>query len=169
MGLRYTDVADRDHAFMDLTSLTQDEFADLLPAFDAAFQDRMRTMTVQGTPRQGRRFVAYHTCPLPTPADRLLFVLVYLKTNPIQTVHGALFGMPQNKTTVWIHQLLPVLQTALQQQGDAPARTYAVVALSLQQSLSPLLSTMAPSDLFPAPKTRMNRKAIIAARKRPTR
>jgi hypothetical protein len=41
-GLRHTDIAQRDNEFMDLTSLTQDEFAELLPFFEEAFQKRMR-------------------------------------------------------------------------------------------------------------------------------
>ena len=122
-GLRYADVEYRDNEFMDLTSLTQDEFAELLPSFETAFQERMRTYRLDGQQRTGRGYVTYDNCPLPTPEDRLLFILVYLKTNPLQTVHGRMFGMPQNKANQWIHTLLPVLQVALQQTGDAPART----------------------------------------------
>ena len=168
-GLRYHDVAQRDHEFMDLTSLTQDEFADLLPPFEAVFQERMQDYRLDGHRRTGRGDVTYENCPLPTPADRLLFILVYVKTNPLQTVQGVLFGMPQNKTNQWIHTLLPVLQTALQRNGDAPARRWEELTEQVQASeTTPLFVTMAPSDAFPAPRTRMNRKAIIAARKRPT-
>ena len=62
-----------------------------------------------------RRFTTSTNCPLPTPEDRLLFILVYLKTNPLQVAHGVLFGLPQGKTNQWLHVLLPVLQTALRQ------------------------------------------------------
>jgi hypothetical protein len=50
--------------------------------------------------------------------------LVYIKTNPIQVVHGRMFGLPQNKANQWIHTLFPVLQMALHAQGDAPLRTW---------------------------------------------
>jgi hypothetical protein len=38
-GLRYAEVEYRENEFMDLTSLTQDEFAELLPTFEAAFPE----------------------------------------------------------------------------------------------------------------------------------
>src|SRR5215468_2507358 len=62
-------------------------------------------------------------CPLPTPEDRLLFILAYLKTYALQMVHGRLFGMIQGKANQWIHVLLPALLAALRALGDAPARS----------------------------------------------
>ena len=62
-------------------------------------------------------------CPLPTPEDRLLFILVYLKTYPLQVVQGRLFGMGQSKAHQWIHVLLVVLQATLRALGDAPTRS----------------------------------------------
>ena len=172
-GLRYGQIVERAAELMDLTSLTREEFDSLLPAFETAFQERMSTTTLAGTPRTGRGFVPYANRPLPTPADRLLFILVYLKTNPIQTLQGVLFGMPQNKTNQWIHTLLPVLQTALQRQGDAPARTQETLEQQIQHhvlppAMPPLLATMGLNGASPVPKTLMNRKAIIAARKNVT-
>jgi len=35
--------------------------------------------------------------PLPTPEDRLFFLLTSLKTYALQVVHGRLFGMLQGK------------------------------------------------------------------------
>jgi len=70
-----------------------------------------------------RRFTVYQNCPLPTPEDRLLFILTYLKTYALQVVHGRLFGMVQGKAHQWIHVLLPALLAALRALGDAPARS----------------------------------------------
>jgi hypothetical protein len=39
----------------------------------------------------------YKNCPLPTPHDRLFFLLTYLKTYSLQVVQGRLFGMRQSK------------------------------------------------------------------------
>jgi len=80
-----------------MTSLTVEEFAQLVPAFEKAFQERMKEWRLDGKPRSGRWYTTYANCPLPTPEDRLLFILVYLKTNVLQVVQGELFGMPQNK------------------------------------------------------------------------
>ena len=48
---------------------------------------------------QTRRYTTYTNCPLPTPEDRPLFILVYLKQHTIHLLHGRLFGMRQSKAT----------------------------------------------------------------------
>ena len=56
------------------------------------------------------------------PEDKLLFILVYLKTYPLQAVMGELFGLSQPQVNYWIHRLLPVLQEALDELGVCPER-----------------------------------------------
>ena len=97
-----------------------DEFQRLILPFEAAFQAHMGQWRLDGRPRTARRYTTYQNCPLPTPADRLLFILVDLKTYPLQVVQGRLFGMGQSKAHQWIHVLLGVLQTTLCTLGDAP-------------------------------------------------
>lgn len=58
--------------------------------------------------------IEYRNCPLPTLEDKLFFILCYLKTNNLQEVHGALFGMSQPKANLWIHRLLPLVEQALE-------------------------------------------------------
>jgi hypothetical protein len=118
-------------------------------------------------------------CPLPTPEDRLLFILAYLKTYALQVVQGRLFGMGQSKANQWIHVLLPVLLAALRTLGDAPTRSLAALAQRLGVSeadtatvvvlpeeapvdlpASPLLPMTAPSDASSAPKTRLHRRNV---------
>lgn len=182
--LRYCDIPTHTTELLDLTSLTVDEFAALVPPFEAAFLDYMAVWTLHGRRRQARRSTTYTNCPLPTPEDRLLFILVYLKQHPIHLLHGRLFGMRQSKATQWIHVLLPVLRNALQTLGDAPCRSVealrhhlgeAEALLPLEAAASavdpatpaaaPLLVMTAPSDPCRAPQTRLNSKRVIAARK----
>src|SRR5215468_11004179 len=111
--LRYCDIPTHTTEVLDLTSLTVDEFAALVPPFEAAFLAYMAEWTLHGRRRQLRRYSTYSNCPLPTPEDRLLFILVYLKQHPTHLLHGRLFGMRQSKATQWIHVLLPVLRNAL--------------------------------------------------------
>src|SRR6266404_4322502 len=120
-GLRFTDLQSRPMEFLDFTSLTLDEFQQLVPPFETAFHARMAAWRMDGKPRTARRFTVYKNCPLLTPEDRLLFILVYLKTYTLQVVHGRLFGMVQGKANQWIHILLPVLLATLRTLGDAPA------------------------------------------------
>src|ERR671926_1609898 len=117
-GLRFADMQSRPLEFLDFTSLTRDEFEQLVSPFETAFHARMAAWRMDGKPRTARRFTVYQNCPLPTPEDRLLFILVYLKTYALQVVHGCLFGMVQGKAHPWIH-VLPALLAALRALGDA--------------------------------------------------
>src|SRR2546422_1748115 len=83
-GLRFTDLQSCPMEFLDFTSLTLDEFPQLVPPFEAAFHARMAAWQMDGKPRTARRFTVYKNCPLPTPEDRLLFILASLKTYALQ-------------------------------------------------------------------------------------
>jgi DDE superfamily endonuclease len=186
--LRYGDLPTHTTDVLDLTSLTVEEFQALVPPFEEAFLGYMADWTLHGRRRQARRYTTYKNCPLPTPEDRLLFMLVYLKQNPTQLLHGRLFGMRQSKATQWIHVLLPVLRNTLRTLGEAPCRhvealreQLGVACLpvpvdaspaeeiqALPPTAAPLFVTTVPSDPFRAPTTRLNRKRVIAARKNGT-
>ena len=194
-GLRFADAQSRPTEFLDFTSLTLEEFQILIPPFEVAFQAHMAAWRFDGTPRTARRFTVYKNCPLPTPEDRLFFLLTYLKTYALQVVHGRLFGMLQGKANQWIHVLLPVLLATLRTLGDAPARSLTALAQRLGVSeadaatvVAPLEEAAAPevvapvaapdSPLLPmtgrngassAPKTLLNRTQVRVARKKTTR
>ena len=192
--LRFADLQSRPTEFLDFTSLTPDEFQQLVPPFEAAFQAHMATWRLDGKPRTARQFSVYKNCPLPTPEDRLFFLLTYLKTYSLQVVQGRLFGMGQSKANQWIHVLLPALLTALRTLGDAPTRSLtalaqrfgvseadaatvitplaeepaAVAAAPTAAPASPLLPMTGPNGALSAPKALLNRPRVIAARKRTT-
>src|SRR3954462_7671104 len=117
-GVRFADIEGRPAEFLNLTSLTLEEFEVLVAPFEAAFQDHMAAWCLDGKPRTARRFTVYRTCPLATPEDRLFFLLTDLKTYAVQVVQGRLFGMSQSKANQWIHVLLPALLAALRGLGD---------------------------------------------------
>ena len=133
-GVRFAELQSRPIEFLDFTSLTLDEFQQLVPPFEAAFHARMAAWRMDGKPRTARRVAVYKNCPLPIPEDRLLFILVYLKTNPLQVAHGRMFGMPQNKANQWLHVLLPVLRNSLRTLGDTPTRSHAGLARRLDRT-----------------------------------
>src|SRR2546427_11553995 len=102
------------------------------------------------------RFRVYQNCPLPTPADRLFFILVSLKTSALQVVQGRLFGMGQSKAHQWIHVLLPVLLAALRALGYAPARSLSALAQRLGVSEADPATVLdllegGPSPVSPGP------------------
>jgi hypothetical protein len=194
-GVRFTELQSRPMEFLDFTSVTLDEFQQLVPPFEAAFQARMAAWRMDGKPRTARRFTVYNNCPLPTPEDRLLFILTYVKTYALQVVQGRLFGMVQGKANQWIHLLLPVLLAALRTLGDAPARSLTALAQRLEVSeadaatvvaplaealvpvvpgpaaaaVSPLLPMMGPNAASSALKPLLHRRSVIVARKRTRR
>src|SRR5204863_8824966 len=150
-GLRFADVQSRPTEFLDFTSLTLEEFQILISPFEVAFQAHMAAWRFDGTPRTARRFTLYKNCPLPTPEDRLFFLLTYLKTYALQVVHGRLFGMVQGKANQWIHVLLPVLLAALRALGDAPARSLSALAQRLGVSEADAATVVVALEEEPAP------------------
>jgi Helix-turn-helix of DDE superfamily endonuclease len=194
-SLRFSDLQTHPTDVLDLTSLTVDEFQPLVPPFEAAFQAHMAAWRLDGQPRTARQFSVYKNCPLPTPEDRLFFLLTYLKTYALQVVQGRLFGMGQSKANQWMHVLLPALLAALRTLGDAPARSLtalaqrlgvseadaATVVAPLEEAPAPVVAvpaTASGSPLVPmtgrngassAPKTLLNRRTVRAARQRTIR
>src|SRR5258707_15656553 len=150
-GLRFTELQSRPLEFLDCTSVTLDEFQQLVPPFEAAFQSRMAVWRMDGKPRTARRFTVYQNCPLPTPEDRLLFILAYVKTYALQVVQGRLFGMVQGKANQWIHVLLPALLAAVRALGDAPARSLAALAQRRGVSEADAATVVAPLEEESAP------------------
>src|SRR6266705_2231030 len=191
--LRFTDLQSRPTEFLDFTSLTLDEFQHLVPPFEAAFQAHMAAWRLDGKPRTARRFTVYQNCPLPTPEERLFFILTYLKTYALQVVQGRLFGMRQSKANQWIHVLLPALLAALRTLGAAPARSLAALAQRLgvsEADAATMVTSLGEEEAMPGgtvpaaapaaplvpmtgrngassvPKTLLNRRRVIAARKK---
>jgi hypothetical protein len=193
-SLRFTDIPTRPTEGLDVTSLTLAEFQQFVPPFEATFQAHMARWRLDGQPRTARRYTTDTNCPLPTPEDRLLFLLVYLKTSPLQVVQGRLFGLGQSKAPQGMHVLVVVLQATLRALGDAPSRSWtelaqrigvaeanaAAVVVSPTEAdppgaapapafASPLVATMAPNGASRAPRIRLSQRAVIAARKHATR
>src|SRR6267378_1762933 len=96
-SLRFADIQSRPTEFLDFTSLTLDEFQQLVPPFETAFHAHLAAWRLDGKPRIARRFSVYKNCPLPTLDDRLFVLLTYLKTYSLHVVQGRLFGMGQSK------------------------------------------------------------------------
>src|SRR3989442_13193140 len=98
------------------------------------------------------RFRVYQNCSLPTPEDRLLFILVSLKTSALQVVQGRLFGMGQSKAHQWIHMLLPALLGALRTLGAAPARSLTALAPRLGVTEAAAATVVVPLEEGRAPR-----------------
>ena len=118
----YETLSTQSAAFLAMTGLTLAEFQNLLWAFEGAY-DRTHPFdrTAKGQPRQ-RLPGAGRPSVLSSSEDKLLFLLVYLKTYPLQVVLGQLFGLSTAQANYWLHCLLPILRSALDDLGFAPER-----------------------------------------------
>jgi hypothetical protein len=92
--------------------LKQDEFEALLKAFEASSAEAYPVhQTVTGQARQ-RRKGAGNKGILRCMEDKLLFILVYEKTYPLQSRLGLPFGISQGRVNEWRHRLTPRLKSA---------------------------------------------------------
>jgi hypothetical protein len=158
-----------------MTGLTQPEFSALLPHFEPAFLASMEDYTSDGHPRTSRRYSPYDTSPLPTMADKWLFILTSLKQNPIQEVQGQLFGISQANAHTWIHLLHTVVNRALAHHDLLPARPADEVATLLATTqmkegpTSPLVGRMVRSDRSIAREIPRSSTSMTVARRSATR
>jgi len=125
--LTYETLKKKPKKLLALTGLARREFDELLPAFTKALttaeeQAKPKPKKRQRAPGGGRK------PGLRSAEDKLLFILVYTKTYPLQVVQGQLFGMSQSSANEWIHLLLPVLASALDALGVMPERDGAQAA-----------------------------------------
>jgi hypothetical protein len=156
-----------------LTGLDFAMFMALLPAFTTAMERYLTRYTLDGYLRESDRAITYTNSPLPSPEDRLLFILTYLKQNAIQEAHGQLFAMTQSNVSTWVALLLTILDRTLADQCVLPARTTAELADQLQADTTPadpeaplFFAMMAPNGQSLVPKMMMSKNAIIAAKRK---
>lgn len=130
---RYQENAGKPTEFLALTGYTREEFDALLPHYSRQYYQWMSSHRLDGQPRGKRRYSPYKNSPLPSMEEKLFFILSYVKTNNLQTVHGALFGMSQPKANLWIHCLHPILNQTLAELNVRPARQMADVTYDQEE------------------------------------
>ncbi len=119
--LRYIDLRENPKALLAHTGLNPDEFDALAVFFDQAWQRYIGAYTLEGKPRK-RQNRGRNNETFATPEDQLLFVLIYLKTNPLQETLSAAFGLRQPHASPWLKLLLPLLEQALGRADCLPER-----------------------------------------------
>ena len=120
--LLYEEIRRKRGKFLGLTGLTNKEFQALLPYFEAAYQAKYEGKKTQAGKKRQRAVGGGQKGVLPTLEQKLLFILVYQKTYPVQIVMAELFGMSQSSANEWIKRLLPILGKALEAMGVLPER-----------------------------------------------
>lgn len=108
--------------FNAITGLSPKEFMDLLYHFAPVVENHYRYYDMKGRRRKMVRCQERSDCSLPGSANKLLFILMYLKENPNQAYHGAMFSLSQGKVSVWVKQLSWLLEEALTKMRKMPKR-----------------------------------------------
>ncbi len=134
MLLRYESLKYKPKALRTFTGLDEPEFQMLLQSFTVSC-DRYREHHSPPESRQ-RDYGGGRKACLATYEDKLLFILVYLKTYPLQEVLAYHFGMSQGQACQWIHTLSAVLKCALTELGQLPERDPQKVKKRLQRYMN---------------------------------
>ena len=119
--MQYDKIKKRPVQFLGITGLTVADFDFLLPHFKIEWDNYNDIFTLEGKPRQRKSYSRTDSI-LPKVSDKLFFVLIYLKTNPLQEQHAASFQMTQPKDNILIHVLSDILRKTLKQLGELPER-----------------------------------------------
>jgi len=119
--MRYDKLQKNAPQLLSLTSLTVSEFEAFLPSFKYHWDEYYSRYTLKGKLRE-RISYGRTTGKLPMIGDKLLFILSFLKNNPLQEYHGATFGMTQPQCNKWVHLLSDILVKTLKSLGQLPDR-----------------------------------------------
>ena len=96
--LTYSELKEKPKEFLAATGLMVNEFELILPVFGRKYAELFTPgMNRKGKPRQRKEGGGIQE-RMRTDADKLLFILVYQKTYPLQTMHGLQFGLSQPQT-----------------------------------------------------------------------
>lgn len=121
MELRYENLKDKPETFLAFTGLEVEEFQILLQAFTVALDRYVQQNSLPADVRQ-RDYGGGRKARLGTCQEKLLFILVYFKTYPLQEVLAFHFDMSQSQAYEWIRMLSEVLRLSLSELGHTPER-----------------------------------------------
>lgn len=120
--MHYTDIRENEKQFLALTSLHLAEFETLLAVFAPCWERYYRYHTLEGEYRRIPAHQEHGNAKLKGTAQKLFFLLVFLKTNSLQEHQAASFGLSQSKVSRIARVLLERLNESLTSMGLAPMR-----------------------------------------------
>ena len=121
--MRYYKIKKNLPQLQSLTGLNKETFETLLFYFEQEWSEYITHFTLDGKPRE--RPAKSITCKhIPATADKLVFILSYLKNNPLQEYHAACFGMTQSQANPLIHLFSDILIRTLKGLGELPEENH---------------------------------------------
>jgi hypothetical protein len=136
--LTYQSVQRKSKQLKSLTSLDRVGFEQLHKEFSVVVDQYLRHYTLTGKERQ-RAFKGRRSSIFSSTEDMLLFILIYLKNNPLQEYQAAQFGMSQPQANDWIHLTLGWLRQTLSNLKELPARPHQQLEYVLADQVQLLL------------------------------
>lgn len=117
----YDKIRHRPSQILTATGLTLVELEALLITFQYPWDEYYTHFTLKGKVRER---ISYNrkTNVLPLIQDKMFFILVYLKTHPLQKLHAIEFEMIQPHANKWIHLLSEIFRRTLNTLGELPER-----------------------------------------------
>jgi hypothetical protein len=136
--MQYDKVRKMPSQLLSMTGFTVEEFDSFLPYFKTHWEEYNDRFTLEGEPRQRISYNRKNSL-LPLASDKLMFILSYLKNNPLQDYHAAMFDLTQPQCNVWIHRLSDILLKTLKTLGELPDRNSQHLAHLLEKYRDVLL------------------------------
>ena len=121
--MRYDKLRKSPNQLLSMTGFSVEEFDSFLPYFKAHWDEYNDSFTLEGLPRQRISYGRKNSL-LPLPSDKLLFILSYLKNNPLQEYHAAMFELTQSQCNLLVHLLSDILRKTLKTLGELPERNH---------------------------------------------
>ncbi len=122
--------------FLAITSLTVEQFEYLLKHFRPKCDKFFRYKTLDGKTRKHPTDKEHQHSKLRGSGNKLFFLLVLLKTNSLQELHGFTFGVSQSKVSRVKDLLLRILNETLESMGLSPHRDSETLAPILEKRKS---------------------------------
>ena len=125
--MKYNDFLHDNTKFVGLTGLMSVEFEYLLFYFTPLWEKYYRCHTTEGHKRKILSSKEHKSATLQGTAQKLFFLLVFLKNNPLQTFHACSFNMSQAAASKMIRLLLNTLDQTLEEMNLSPCRDGALL------------------------------------------
>lgn len=160
MILTYDSVKEKPATLRAMTSLNRNEFEWLCVSFSRVWEEETR-QSERDVSRGGRNPI------LKSHEDRLLFILFYLKTYPLQEVLAHLFGMSQGLANFLIDQLGRILRETLKRMDHLPGRVSEEMIRKLAEEEPQDLAIDATERAIERPNDPERQKRFYSGKKRP--
>ena len=131
----YFKIRNRPRQFLSVTGLKVEEFDFLYSPFYARWRNFYRIHTIEGKKRKTPLINPdTETKTLPSVAEKLFFILTYLKNHGgLQEMTAASFDFSQSQASKWQKVLRPLLESTLNDLKMLPQRDGQQVAATLEK------------------------------------